>query len=204
MESRVAALGVMPTRPGWTPHSRSKASECPALGSCIGTRRPIEVVRLKAGVFLAWALDCTNAECRSAAPLGRDDRMSYELPLLGIPRTATSFGCRNRSASSPASCLMSAAVRHGFAEPFIERGFSYIGVDNDAKTTERLRARGLVVGNFDLSNHAGIPDYLIDQAAARRFSAILITDVLEHVAEPIELVPHWPRPSSDCRSPRCS
>jgi 2-polyprenyl-3-methyl-5-hydroxy-6-metoxy-1,4-benzoquinol methylase len=74
------------------------------------------------------------------------------------------------------------------AEPFIERGFSYIGVDIDAESTDRLRSRGLVVGNFDLTNHAGIPDYLIDQAAGRRVSAILLTDVLEHVPEPIKLV----------------
>ena len=69
------------------------------------------------------------------------------------------------------------------AEIVKERGFQYVGCDADAQALGDLQARGFECHATNLRGYAALPDRLVDIAAGRPVHALLLLDVLEHLAD---------------------
>ncbi len=71
------------------------------------------------------------------------------------------------------------------AEPLIELGFSYIGIDVDPTALTILTERGLEVHHVDLTDTSGLADTIERIAAGRHVVAITALDVIEHLNRPL-------------------
>ena len=69
------------------------------------------------------------------------------------------------------------------AEPLVEAGYVYAGLDVDRDALADLSARGHETHSIDLRDLDGLADTLMRIAGDRRVAGILVLDVLEHLAE---------------------
>ena len=72
------------------------------------------------------------------------------------------------------------------AQPLIERGHRYVGVDMDPATIEALTARGIEAHRLDLADTAALADGIVALAAGRPVVAITALDVVEHLPRPVD------------------
>jgi SAM-dependent methyltransferase len=73
-----------------------------------------------------------------------------------------------------------------FAAPFAELGRDYLGVELDAGSVERCRAKGLDVHLLDLADPDtdAVHDRLVALVDGRPVAAVTMLDVIEHLVEP--------------------
>ncbi len=69
------------------------------------------------------------------------------------------------------------------AEPLAELGYEYVGADIDRDALAELNRRGLDAHYLDLSELDALPAAMRELAGERRVSAVLVLDVIEHMAE---------------------
>jgi SAM-dependent methyltransferase len=74
------------------------------------------------------------------------------------------------------------------AEPLVERGYSYVGVDIDPDGLAVLADRGLETHKLDLAATDELPERLGGVIGARPLAAVLVLDVLEHLVDPGEVL----------------
>ena len=88
------------------------------------------------------------------------------------------------------------------AEPLVERGFGYVGIDADTAAVDRLRARGFVAAVADANDPDALVaalDSVTSGLDSDTISAVLALDVLEHLVSPhrsLAAVTGWMRPRS--------
>jgi 2-polyprenyl-3-methyl-5-hydroxy-6-metoxy-1,4-benzoquinol methylase len=69
------------------------------------------------------------------------------------------------------------------AEPLLDLGFEYIGVDIDPKSLEQIAKRGLEGRELDLGQTDELAERMLGLAGGRRVAAVLLLDVIEHLPE---------------------
>jgi 2-polyprenyl-3-methyl-5-hydroxy-6-metoxy-1,4-benzoquinol methylase len=69
------------------------------------------------------------------------------------------------------------------AEPLLDLGFEYIGVDIDVDSLEQLEKRGLESRELDLGQTDELAKQMLELAGGRRVAAVLLLDVIEHLPE---------------------
>lgn len=69
------------------------------------------------------------------------------------------------------------------AEPLLDLGFEYIGVDIDHDSLEQLAKRGLEGRELDLGQTDELAGRMLELAGGRRVAAVLLLDVIEHLPE---------------------
>ncbi len=67
------------------------------------------------------------------------------------------------------------------AEPLLDLGFEYIGVDIDHDSLEQLTKRGLEGRELDLGQTDELAGRMLEVAGGRRVAAVLLLDVIEHL-----------------------
>jgi len=70
------------------------------------------------------------------------------------------------------------------AEPLIERGFGYLGLEIDDESLTLVAGRGIDAKWIDLTRSETLAAELVEQAAGRPVAAFLMIDVLEHIPAP--------------------
>jgi SAM-dependent methyltransferase len=74
------------------------------------------------------------------------------------------------------------------AEPLVERGFSYVGVDIDEGGLAALSDRGLETHTLDLTTTPVLTERLLEVVSGRNLAAVLLLDVLEHLPDPAHVL----------------
>ena len=70
------------------------------------------------------------------------------------------------------------------AEPLIERGFGYLGLEIDEEALALVRERGVDAKWLDLTKHETLARAIVEQVAGRPVAAMLMIDVIEHIPVP--------------------
>jgi SAM-dependent methyltransferase len=70
------------------------------------------------------------------------------------------------------------------AEPLTAQGFTYCGVDLDARALENVAGRGHQTHMLDLSDTGELPERLAENINDRTVAAVLALDVIEHLMVP--------------------
>ena len=70
------------------------------------------------------------------------------------------------------------------AEPLVERGFEYLGLELDEDALATVTGRGLTAVSIDLRHTESLARAIVEQAAGRQVAAFLLIDVLEHIPDP--------------------
>ena len=69
------------------------------------------------------------------------------------------------------------------AQPLLDLGYEYIGVDIDPDSLEQLSQRGLEGRELDLSQTDALAKRMLELASGRRVAAVLLLDVIEHLPQ---------------------
>jgi 2-polyprenyl-3-methyl-5-hydroxy-6-metoxy-1,4-benzoquinol methylase len=109
-------------------------------------------------------------------------RFAWQSPYGHLVRLAESLGIES------GTVLDIGCGSAPLADPFTERGFTYIGLEIDNDSIAANRARGIDARYCDLTDQEHLPDLLVEQAAGKTVTAVLLTDVIEHVPNPAGLI----------------
>jgi SAM-dependent methyltransferase len=71
-----------------------------------------------------------------------------------------------------------------FAQPLVELGFDYLGLEHDAESVAECRRRGLDCEQIDLRDTDALIDRVRQFVADRTVVAVSLLDVVEHLPEP--------------------
>jgi 2-polyprenyl-3-methyl-5-hydroxy-6-metoxy-1,4-benzoquinol methylase len=69
------------------------------------------------------------------------------------------------------------------AQPLLDLGYEYIGMDIDPDSLEQLSKRGLEGRELDLCQTDELAERMLELAGGRRVSAVLLLDVIEHLPQ---------------------